>query len=75
MMDDCAKLQDDLHALQQWEQMHFNPTKAIQQTTPLCYNIHNITLQEVNTIKHLEIYIDSKLTWKSHVADQLFDSI
>ena len=76
-IDDCVKLQDDLHALQQWEkrwQMHFNPTKCHyirlsnkHHLLDYNYNIHNISLKKVNTIKYLGVYIDNKLTWKSHV--------
>ena len=77
-MDDCVKLQVDLNALQQWEkrwQMNFNPSKCcyirLSSKQHLLdyynYNIHNIVLQETNTIKYLGVHIDNKLTWKSHV--------
>ena len=54
--------------------MHFNPTKCsyirLSNRSHLLnynYNIHNIHLQETDTIKYLGVHIDSKLTWKSHV--------
>ena len=77
VMDECVKLQDDLNALQQWEerwQMHFNPSKCCyirlsnkQHLLDYNYNIHNTVLQETNTIEYLGVHIDDKLTWKSHV--------
>ena len=52
--------------------MHFNPSNCcyirLSNKQHLDYNnIHNTVLQETNTIKYLGVYIDDKLTWKSHV--------
>ena len=82
VMDDCVKLQDNLNALQQWEkrwQMHYNPLKCFyirlsNKKHLLDYSIHNIALQETNTIKYLGVHIDNKLTLKSHV-DTIVNSV
>ena len=54
--------------------MHFNPSKCCyirlsnkEHLLDYNYYIHNIALQETNTIKYLGVHIDDKLTWKSHV--------
>ena len=84
-IDYCIKLQDNFKcspaiAVQKRRQMDFNQTKYfyiiisgyLTSKTSLIiynYNIHNIALQETNTIKYLTIgvHIDDKLTWKSNV--------
>ena len=74
---DSDKLQADLDQLQKWERtwlMEFNTSKcqAISITNKIKpiigrYQVHGHILEQVNCAKYLGIYIDSKLTFNTHV--------
>ena len=88
-MCDAFILQDDLNSLQVWENnnsMKFHPHKCkvltiTNKTKPLktSYNIHNVTLEKVDSAKYLGVEIHKKLKWKQHItntckkANQTFD--
>ena len=76
-MHDAFILQENLNSLQLWENnnsMELSPPKykvPTNQTKPLktSYNIHNVTLEKVNSAKYLVVEIHKKLKWKQHVAN------
>ena len=89
LQEDLNSLQIDLNSLQVWDNnnsMEFHPHKCkvltiTNKTKPLktSYNIHNVTLQKVDSAKYLGVEIHKKLKWKQHItntckkANQTFD--
>ncbi len=75
--EDAAKLQQDLTNLQKWEDdwlMSLNPDKCQllrvtnkRTTYTETYYICGQELKQVDSAKYIGIYIDSKLTWNSHI--------
>ena len=76
---DASILQEDLDSLQVWEgnnNMEFHPKKCqvltiTNKTKPIqtSYNIHNETLEKVDSAKYLGVHIHKKLKWNLHVAN------
>lgn len=77
--NDCSKLQDDLHSLEQWEKtwlMKFNPTKCYVMTIFLAtkyrithdYVLHDNPLPAVNQLKYLGITLQNNLKWDKHIS-------
>ena len=74
---DCKKLQEDLDALQHWEDMwlmSFNASKcntmwvtSLFKPISFSYSIHNTTLDNVPYTKYLGVTIQSNLKWDIHV--------
>ncbi|KAK3090576.1 hypothetical protein FSP39_012808 [Pinctada imbricata] len=74
---DPSLLQQDLDALQRWEEdwlMQFHPHKCqvlhiTHRKSPVKspYNIHGHQLEEVEAAKYLGISIHQKLTWNNHI--------
>jgi len=71
------RLQDDLNSLQAWEHdwlMEFNPSKCeaitfTKKTKPVHtrYTLHDQTLATVSSARYLGVYINSKLSWNTHI--------
>ena len=70
--NDCSKLQDDLHSLEQWEKtwlMKFNPIKCYVMTISLAttyrithdYVLHDTSTPTVNELKYLGITLQNNL--------------
>ena len=78
---DCRKLQKDLDSLYQWSitwQLSFNVNKCkslsiIKRNCPLCfkYTLNGTALQRVNEYKDLDVIIDCKLNWNSHIYNAI----
>ena len=77
--NDCSKLQDDLHSLEQWEKtwlMKFNPTKCYVMTISLAtkyrithdYVLHDTPLPAVSQLKYLGITLQNNLKWDKHIS-------
>ena len=76
--DDCLRLQQDLHALEQWEakwQMTFRPDKChhirfSRTHTPIqhSYHLHNTPLPIVQSHKYLGVHISADLRWNTHTS-------
>jgi hypothetical protein len=77
-ISDAEKLQEDLIALQEWEnkwQMSFNPdkcevlriTQKKKNIIDYRYSIHGHTLALVSQAKYLGVTLDSKLTFNPHI--------
>jgi len=74
---DSALLQQDLHALEQWEsdwRMSFNPAKCssisfTRLRNPIInsYSLHQTTLEHLSSVKYLGVTLSSNLTWSHHV--------
>ena len=74
---DSAALQQDLNALQQWEQdwlMKFNPPKCQvisvtkkQKLITKAYYLHGQTLSRADTAKYLGVHLTKNLSWNHHV--------
>ncbi|MCG8078457.1 MAG: reverse transcriptase family protein, partial [Candidatus Thiodiazotropha taylori] len=75
---DSALLQQDLSALEKWEdtwQMKFHPVKCQvirinpnrRQIIPTNYQLHGHTLEVVNSSKYLGVTISEDLSWKKHI--------
>ena len=69
--NDCSKLQNDLHSLEQWEKtwlMKFNPTKCYVMTISLAtkyrithdYVLHDTPLPAINQLEYLGITLRTK---------------
>lgn len=75
--DDCSALQQDLHKLEEWEAtwcMKFNADKCncitiTRKKKKLSYNyqLHNLTLERVNSATYLGVELSSDLTWSHHI--------
>ena len=73
---DCLKLQDDLNALQHWEDMWLmtfnakkcNTMRVTSSPKPISfdYSIHNTVLENVPHTKYLGVTIQSNLKWDVH---------
>ena len=73
---DCLKLQDDLNALQHWEDMWLmtfnakkcNTMQVSSSPKPISfdYSIHNTVLENVPHTKYLGVTIQSNLKWDVH---------
>ena len=79
-MEDSAFLQQDLTALERWEttwQMQFHPQKCIvirinsnrRRKINTNYQIHEQTMEVVNSSKYLGVTISENLTWRKHIED------
>jgi len=76
-MEDTKRLQDDFNSLQAWERdwlMEFNPSKykAITftkktKTVHKKYTLQDQTLATVSSARYLGVYINSKLSWNTHI--------
>ena len=74
---DTIQLQEDLDALQQWEDdwlMKFNPKKCqtlhvTNKRRPIIksYNIHGEFLEKTNTAKYLGVHLTPNLNWNHHI--------
>lgn len=77
--EDCEALQQDLEALQRWEDdwnMEFHPQKCqllrtSKKRTNITtnYSIHGHTLEEVETAKYLGITLHRTLSWNTHIQN------
>ena len=75
--EDAKILQSDLNKLQEWEKtwrMEFHPKKCQvlkitnkRNKLNTSYSIHNIVLEETNSIKYLGVTLDNKLNWNTHI--------
>ena len=75
--DDCRLLQQDLDALEQWEntwQMTFRPDKCkllrftrSRSPTLFSYTLHNQTLQSVSSHKYLGVHLSTDLRFNIHI--------
>ena len=75
---DTKALQQDLDALQAWENkwlMQFHPSKCqvirvTNKRNPITstYKIHGVNLETVPAAKYLGLLVDSKLSFKDHIA-------
>jgi len=76
-MEETKKLQDDLDSLHAWERdwlMELNPSKCeaitfMKKTKPVYTRntLHDQTLATVSSARHLGVYINSKLSWNTHI--------
>ena len=76
-LPDCRLLQQDLNALEQWEQtwqMSFRPDKCklirfTRSQNPIIFNyhLHNQQLSAVNSHKYLGIHLSSNLKFNTHI--------
>ena len=76
---DCDKLQEDMHALEEWEEkwgMTFNPSKCetiriTRKKTPITrtYILKEEELKTVRSAKYLGVTVASDLSWNEHVAN------
>ncbi len=74
---DSQTLQDDLLALEIWEQkwdMHFNPSKCqvihitkCKKPIDTTYYLHNTKLQATTNAKYLGVAISDDLSWNTHI--------
>ena len=74
---DASLLQDDLTALQEWENtwlMEFHPSKCqvvnvTNKQKPIIssYTIHNEVLESVRSAKYLGLHVDAKLNFNTHI--------
>ena len=78
--NDSALLQQDLTALERWEetwQMTFQPAKCTfiristnrRQIVNTSYQLHGHTLEVVDSSKYLGVTISEDLTWRKHIED------
>ena len=78
--NDSALLQQDLTALERWEetwQMTFHPAKCTviristnrRQIINTSYQLHGHTLEVVDSSKYLGVTISEDLTWRKHIED------
>jgi hypothetical protein len=78
--DECAKLQEDIAALGDWEKewlMEFHPDKCnvlrISKKRSIIkfpYALHNQVLAEADNAKYLGVNINNKMSWNTHI-DQM----
>jgi hypothetical protein len=76
-IEDCHKLQQDLHHLEQWERdwlMDFHPAKCNvlritrkRSRTTYQYTLHGHVLEEVTAAKYLGVTISSDMSWNLHI--------
>jgi len=76
-MEDTKRLLDDFDSLHAWEHdwlMEFNPSKCeaitfTKKTRPVYtkYAFHDQTLATVSSARYLGVYINSKLSWNTHI--------
>ena len=78
--NDSALLQQDLRALERWEetwQMTFHPAKCSviristnrRQIINTSYQLHGHALDVVDSSKYLDVTISEDLTWRKHIED------
>ena len=78
--NDAALLQQDLKALERWEetgQMPFHPAKCTviristnrRQIINTSYQLHDHTLEVVDSSKYLGVTISEDLTWRKYIVD------
>ena len=75
--DDASRLQNDLNTLSQWSaewKLQLNPEKCKSFTMSLkrnqistAYKINNVTLERVEAIRDLGVWLDTKLTFGNHI--------
>ena len=74
-MQDCQRLQHDLHCLAQWEttwRMAFHPDRCnvlrvTRSPVSYSYSLKGHQLEEVTTAKYLGVDLSNNLLWKDHI--------
>lgn len=76
-LEDCVKLMDDVKSVSNWcslNRLTLNPTKTVVMSFAkklrlfhFCYQLDNAPLQRVDCTRDLGVYIDSSLSFNTHV--------